>query len=224
MKDLISESFKAALKDYFFLRNREYPEKPALKLVGDRYRLTGIQRIVLFRGVAPVVKALRREAKISAADELKKKKLYLDGYNVLFTIMNYMLGKPVFIGNDGILRDAGDYGAIENERIFYQAMEVLVDFTGACGTASLVIYLDGSVPGSSTHRDVLHDKVSQFDFPAEVCLVRSADKELKRKKGGVIGTSDSEIIDAVECPVVDAARHILEKQFNTNIPDLGDLL
>jgi hypothetical protein len=224
MKDILTESFKAALTDYVFLRNREYPEKPSLKLVGDRYRLTGIQRIVLFRGVTSGAKARERRAKTAAAVDLGGKELYLDGYNVLFTIMNYLLGKAVFIGNDGILRDAGDYGEIENGRIFYKAMEVLMDFIRSCAAASLIIYLDGSVPGSITHKDGLQGRMRRFNIGGEVYLVQSADKELNRRTGGIIGTSDSEIIDVTSCRVVDTARHALERQFKTDIPDLENLL
>ncbi|HEQ71464.1 MAG TPA: DUF434 domain-containing protein, partial [Spirochaetia bacterium] len=33
-------NFKIAVDDYRFLKNRNYPDKAALKLVGDRYRLS----------------------------------------------------------------------------------------------------------------------------------------------------------------------------------------
>jgi hypothetical protein len=224
MKDILTESFKTALKDYLFLRNREYPEKSSLKLVGDRYRLTGIQRIVLFRGITSEAKARQRKAKITTIADLKGKELCLDGYNVLFTIMNYMLGKAVFIGNDGILRDAGDYGEIENGYIFYKSIEVLMDFIRTCAAASLIIYLDRSIPGSITHKDALQGKMHQLNIQGEVHLVQSADKELERKTGYLIGTSDSEIIDVTLCCIMDSARYALEKQFKTDFLDLENLL
>jgi hypothetical protein len=33
-------NFKNAASDFRFLKNRQYPEKAALKLIGDRYRLS----------------------------------------------------------------------------------------------------------------------------------------------------------------------------------------
>jgi len=56
--DVVTESFKHAVKDYFFLINKKYPEKETVKLIGDRYRLTGLQRTVLFRGITSKKKAL----------------------------------------------------------------------------------------------------------------------------------------------------------------------
>ena len=54
---------------------------------------------------------------------------YIDGYNVLFTIMNYLFGKFIFTGNDGLLRDCGEvYGKVENEALFYRAVDILLEY------------------------------------------------------------------------------------------------
>ena len=127
MNDLLTDSFKQAVKDYSFLMDKDYPEKSTLKLVGDRYRLTGLQRTVLFRGITSTGKTRSRQSKIT--HDPKGKKLYVDGYNVLFTIMNYLMGKTVFICNDGFMRDSGGtYGGIEDETLFYKAVELFFDF------------------------------------------------------------------------------------------------
>jgi hypothetical protein len=47
---LVNESFLPACRGYAYLVNRNYPERGAVKMVGDRYRLTGDQRTVLYRG------------------------------------------------------------------------------------------------------------------------------------------------------------------------------
>lgn len=225
MKGLATASFKEAVMDYLFLESKEYPGKAALKIVGDRYRLTGTQRMVLFRGIFSIDKALSRKFKITT--DLKGKKLYLDGYNVLFTIMNYLLGKVLFIGNDGLLRDAGaGYGKIEKEEFFYKAIDLLFDWPGNSAVESMVIYLDRSVPNSDLHLKALERELRQSNINGKVNLVRLADEELKRKRDGVIATSDSEIIAATTCRVFDAARKILEANYGQglNILDLNNLL
>ncbi len=223
MTELVTESFKHAVKDYFFLINKKYPEKETVKLIGDRYRLTGLQRTVLFRGITSNEKSLNRKSKLTK--NFKDKKLYLDGYNVLFTIMNYMLGKTIFIGNDGILRDAGEgYGKIENNNFFYKAMDLLLDITRTTEVESVYIYLDNPVSNSDLHMLELKKKMEQRTIEGEIFLVKSADKELKRKKNGVIATSDSEIIDATPCQVLDMARKALETEYGRTILDLEKLL
>jgi len=47
----VSPALKDAVKDYFFLQNKAYPEKASVALVGDRYRLSKEERMVLFRGI-----------------------------------------------------------------------------------------------------------------------------------------------------------------------------
>ena len=48
----INEDFKLACRDYFYLVDHHFPERGVLKLVGDRYRLDGDQRTVLYRGIS----------------------------------------------------------------------------------------------------------------------------------------------------------------------------
>jgi len=222
MNDYLTDSFKQAVNDYSFLMDNDYPEKPALKLVGDRYRLTGLQRTVLFRGITSTGKARSRQAKITR--EPKGKKLYVDGYNVLFTIMNYLMGKTLFISNDGFLRDSGGtYGGIEDETIFYKAVELLFDFIKKSGVDPVFVYLDSPVSGSVSHKNELERRMRRWEIDGEVVLVKSADAQLKKQTGGIIATSDSEIIDAADCHVFDPARNCLETKFKIKILDLRDV-
>ena len=220
MADLVTESFKCALQDYFFLLNKGYPETPTLKLVGDRYRLTGLQRNVLYRGITSKEKSLSRKSKLTG--DLKGKQLYVDGYNVLFSIMNYLLGKTVFIGNDGILRDAGGaYGKIENETFFYKAIDIVFNFIKESGIQSLIIYLDSPVTNSGVHKKDLENKMSAAGIEGKVFPVKLADSELKERRDGMIATSDSGIIDVTDCKVFDLARQCLEKSYKIKVLDLG---
>ena len=47
----ISPEFKSAYNDYLDLLTKKYPQKAILKLVGDRYKLNGSERTMLYRGV-----------------------------------------------------------------------------------------------------------------------------------------------------------------------------
>jgi hypothetical protein len=214
MKELKTDSFKQAANDYLFLLNKNYPEKQTLKLVGDRYRLSGVQRTALYRGITSDEKARSRKAKLT--DDLQDKKLYIDGYNILFTFMNYLLGKTLFIGNDGILRDAGEtYGKIENEKLLHKAMDMLLDILAEKSGEylALVIYLDTPVANSDTHLLELKKKMHRRSIEGNVLLVKSADAELKKLTHGVIATSDSEIIDAVPCQILSPLRPGPENNF-----------
>ena len=216
MEEFVTPPFKEAVNDYLFLKSKEYPEKAAIKLVGDRYRLTGIQRMILFRGIASPGTATGRQSKITG--DITGKKLYVDGYNVLFTIMNYLLGKVIFKAFDGILRDAGaGYGKIEKEGFLYKAMDILFQWPGSSEAESMTIYLDRSISNSDAHAKELERRMNRAHISGQVIPVQFADKELKQKRDAVIATSDSEIIDAVPCRILDAARHALESKYGDRI-------
>ncbi|UCH93564.1 MAG: DUF434 domain-containing protein [Candidatus Aminicenantes bacterium] len=224
-KNLITAAFKGALTDYYYLLNKNYPEKETLKLVGDRFRLTGVQRTLLFRGITSKENALKRISKLIPLENSKGKILYIDGYNVLFTMMNYLLGKTIFIGNDGILRDPGAaYGKIENQKTFYQSADLLVNFIPKGDLEEVTIYLDSPVSNSSSHINALEKKIRQKKIRAETHLVQSVDRRLKQINNGVIATSDSEIIDQTPVKILDLARKILETTYRISILDLGTLI
>lgn len=223
-KNIITNAFKDALTDYYYLLNKNYPEKETLKLVGDRFRLTGPQRTVLFRGVTSNKNASTRKSKPIPIEDLKGKKLYIDGYNVLFTIMNYLLGKMVFIGNDGILRDSGGaYGKIEKEEIFYKAINTLMEFLHRQNIENVTIYLDEPVSNSQSHASQIEKKMREEKIKGEVRLLQSVDHRLKQINDGVIATSDSEIIHQTPGKIIDLARGTLETTYGISILDLGSL-
>jgi hypothetical protein len=89
--------FGSACRDYQYLLDRGYPETGSVKLVGDRYRLAKNDRNILYRGVSSnQTSQIRREKLVHgiSGDVV----LLIDGHNVLFTIVNYLTGHPVFLG------------------------------------------------------------------------------------------------------------------------------
>ena len=226
-KNLLTTAFKTAITDYYYLLNKNYPEKETLKLVGNRFRLTGVQRTILFRGITSKEKALKRKTKLITLENSKGKILYIDGYNVLFTMMNYLLGKVIFIGNDGILRDSGGaYGKIENETTFYQSANLLLDFIPWNAFQEVTIYLDSPVSNSSSHLIQLEKHVQQKKIKGKIHLTRPVDLRLKQINDcdGVIATSDSQIIDHTPGKIIDLARSVLETTYGIAILDLGSLI
>ncbi len=221
--ELSTRVFFDAVNDYFFLLNREYPEKAALKLVGDRHRLSGNQRNCLYRGITSEVKAHQRKSKL--IQDIKNQVIHIDGYNILFTIMNYLLGKTLFIANDGLLRDSGEsYGQIENNKIFSRALELTLGYLSDNRPGHLTIYLDTTVKNFKTHSKLLEKSLIDHRISGKILSLRHADSGLKKIKDGIIVSSDSEIIDAVSLRLADVARQTLEMIFNIQVLDLEKLI
>ena len=96
--DIITDDFTKAARDFAYLMDQHYPRKSILKIVGDRYMLNSFQRVLLSRGVFTDSDLRRRIRKTITG--IEGKEVYVDAYNILFTVCNYLLGRMVFIGND----------------------------------------------------------------------------------------------------------------------------
>ena len=219
MGDIFTEKLKDAACDYYMLKNREYPVKGIQKLVGVRYRLTTLQRAILFRGISDNESSENRRKKL--IDKPENTVFIIDGYNVIFTILNYLEGYPVFISTDGLLRDAGGkYGRINNTDSFTTALAVLSNSLASLNHEAVEIYLDSPVSHSKNHAACIRETIENKIITCRVELVKSADFVLKNAKNGYICSSDSDIIDSSELRVFDLARYCLQRTFNPDFPEI----
>jgi hypothetical protein len=215
--------FKVAMHDYITFLFKGYPEKPSIKLIGDRYRLTGLQRMILYRGVSIYSKSDRRS--LRKVHTSKNRVLHIDGYNVLFTIMNYLSGKTLFIGNDGFLRDSGNsYNKIESIEHFYKAIDLMKEFLNKSNALEVIIYLDIPVSDSKLHALEIEKRIKELHIPHSVRLVKSADKELLKVTDGLVATSDSEIIDKALCFLYDLSHEILKEKYTIDVLQINTLM
>lgn len=197
--------------------SRSYPQKTALKLVGDKFMLPRVMRQVLYRGISATKLAARRKARIgeAAPGDL----ILVDTYNVLFTVNNYLLGRPLFLSNDGILRDAGEMrGRIVNKPVFSRSVCLMLDVLNLWKYATFVLYLDDPVSFSGRLAMELSKDMVQMEIEGEALTVRSADRMLLEERSDAICTSDTEVIDGYRGKVIDLPRFLLEKFFNPGFP------
>lgn len=214
-----SEDLKSAAGEYMWLLSRGYPQKSSLKMVGDKFMLTRDMRQILYRGITS---AERTKNRMKMIGEVQKGDLVLvDTYNVLFTVNNYLLGKPVFISNDGMLRDAGEMqGRIRNKPVFSRAVELMLDVLKEWVGITFILYLDEPVSYSGRLSIELSKDMVQMEIEGEAIAVRSPDQMLINEKSDAICTSDSAIIDNYTGRIVDLPRYLLEKFFNADFPSL----
>lgn len=224
--EIITGEFKAACHDYHYLLSKQYPVRGSMKMVGDRYRLTRDQRSVLYRGIsAEPASALRNARLISLSGAMH---LVIDGYNVLFTLLNYRLGRMVFISTDGILRDAGWlHGKLRDDHLLEECMEDLLTILIPFMPIKVDIFLDSPVSSSNRHHQIIEQKLRIFGLPGTCSLVHSADHEIKSFNTGVLASSDTVLIDSTTVPVIDLSRLVLEEIYGVTffrIKDLFDAL
>ena len=79
---LIDPNFIYAVKDYQYLLEKKYSSKNIIKLVGDQYKLSTIQRSFLYRGITTEQLSISRKSKLVTEKELGNNELHIDSYNL----------------------------------------------------------------------------------------------------------------------------------------------
>ena len=205
--------------EYLWLLSKGYPQKSSLKMVGDKFMLSREMRQVLYRGISSGESAAARKNKIGKVQ--KGELVRVDTYNVLFTVNNYLLGKHVFISNDGLLRDAGEMrGRIINKPVFTRSVGLLLEVLKEWSGATFMLYLDEPVSHSGRLSIELSKDMVQMEIDGEALTVKSPDHILKHERSDAICTSDTAIIDNYPGKIIDLPRYLLEKFFETKFLSL----
>jgi hypothetical protein len=214
-------NFANAVKDYRYLRNRCFPDKGSLKLVGDRYELNRLQRNILFRGVVRADCAAARAAKLVSWEKIEKKPFAIDWYNVLITVESYIKGLPVFLADDGLVRDAtGLHGSYRMSRITDQAFDKLMQSLCELAASRITVFLDSPIAFSGEMATRIRRRAADVG-EVDVRVVPSPDYHLKAFDG-VVASSDSVIVDNAT-QVFDLPRFTLESTFDFRAEELLSL-
>ncbi len=234
-----------AAADYRWLLDRKYPDQPTIKLVGDRYQLTGVERAMLFRGVFSTRDSRRRaslrvdEQQLYAGRCSDDSALLVDGHNVLFTIWNYLAGRPIVAGTDGFIRDiGGTHSRLPHDERFTRLARCLCSALRPISRSRITVLLDAPLPWSREHAAeiariwneldddppddgpptaAVGDRVVTAAVPAErsleVRVEEHVDARVAATVSGWIATSDTGIIDRCGVPVVDLGGYIVRRVF-----------
>ena len=223
MKEL-SSHFKTAVRDYLYLMERHYPEKSALKLVSDRYALSGEERSMLFRGVAPAALAEERRKKTVRKPE-PGSFFIVDGYNVIRTVGSYLNGNFVFVAMDSFLRDASEiHKKAVRDELVYRSLELIFETLSGLKCSGVRFLLDIPVSKSGELASYINQKLSDFGLSGEAITVHSPDHHLKKAEEGIVCTSDSVIVDECRLPVFDLAQQTLKMHFSPDFMEMSAIL
>ncbi|GAB4310620.1 MAG: hypothetical protein Kow00127_00200 [Bacteroidales bacterium] len=219
-----SNSFRRAASDLLWLIDRKYPRERLLRIVADRYSLSGSERTMLYRGWFSGEESRRREKKLLRYSADADIPLTVDLLNQLFTVAGYLRGIQVFIATDGWVRDTMElHGKMIPTGLLKQAAELFTDTVISNHSGKVVLLVDrqhsqaeeiveifGRMPGwqKENHTVTPVDNV-------DTILINSA---------GILATSDTRVIDRAEASVLDLAAEVLFRSFNPDLPDLRLLM
>jgi len=193
-EDVDVEKLKLAAEDLIYLMSRGYNKSSSLKFISDHYNLGKISRYILARGVYPYDYVIEVSKKTLKVDSLRGEEVFIDGYNVLITVEAAILGLPLFVGNDGIVRDIrcifGKYHISETTR---NSLGIIVGFLKENEVSSAHFLYDSQVSKSGILSSMTREVMREFRLEGSSKAIKDVDSFLRRCEG-VVCTSDSGII------------------------------
>ncbi len=204
MKNLQKQGFsfrldilKELAKDLRYLLNRGYHKKTSLNFLANRWQLNSLEREILTRAVFSRAEALSRKTKLARLKDIKKDHIFIDGHNVLITVESAIRGLPVFICDDGFVRDASKISRkFKATPTSLEALYLIVKALSHLPAAQITVYFDAPLSKSGELAAKMRSFFKNFGLSADALAVPSADLWLKNAK--IIATSDSALIEVVD--------------------------
>ena len=186
---------RLAVEDMQYLLSREYPEKAASDLVGNRYRLK-TRQIQALRGASASIQQLdNRQLKHVDISDLKDQTVYLDGFNVLILMESLLSEAYIFEGLDGCIRDlSGVHGTYKRVNQTQRAIELVAAFYQKNHIQKLVWIFDKPVSNSGRIKQIVLEFAEQKGLHWEADLEFNPDKFLA-ESSDIIISSDAWILD-----------------------------
>jgi hypothetical protein len=186
-----------AAEDVRYLLNRGYPKESSIRFVSDHYRLVEEQRFVLIRVVVDAETARARRAKMLPLEHLRERTVFVDGYNVLIAVESLLRGRPVYLGDDGFLRDTeGIFRSYRASEITASALVEILDLLSFAGPARVEILLDQPISMSGKLAGLVREMMVERSLAGTARTVMDVDRQLKSAEG-IVATADGNVIDVV---------------------------
>jgi hypothetical protein len=192
------------------LVDRGYPAGSAVRYASDHHRLPEEKRMLLRRVVISAKTALFRMAKARNHSDLFGKSVFLDGYNTIITVESLLAGYPVYLCDDGFVRDTrGLFRRYRAGPVTFSAIDEILGLLCEAGPSRVEVLLDSQISRSGGLAGELRRLMAERHLPGDAQCVRDVDHQLKIC-GGVVASTDGNVIDcaieAIDLPAEIARR------------------
>ncbi len=171
--------------------------KAALKLVGDRHRLTDRQRLAVSRASCSDQGKERRAATRVGAEVVSGEELIVDGFNLIITVEAALSGGLLMICRDGCIRDLssvhGSYRSVDETD---NAIRLIGNSLEALRPKSVGWLLDRPISNSGRLAKRIRDAALEKGRNWSVEVVFNPDAEISASDRIVI-SSDSHVLERV---------------------------
>jgi hypothetical protein len=201
---------KNAAQDARYLVNRGYPRESAVRFVSDHYRLAEEQRFVLIRVVISSKTAAKRKEKMIPLEMLRGSVLFIDGYNVFISVESILAAKPIYLCDDGFIRDTqGIFRSYKTSVLTNVALDAILNLLDEACPDRVEVLLDQQISMSGELAAMIRKLMAEHGVLGTARTVQDVDRQLK-ECGGIVATSDGNVIDASSL-VVDVPAEIARR-------------
>jgi hypothetical protein len=206
-----SEDLQDAAIDFHYLLNRGFPRKTSLELVGNRYGLSFDQRHILHRGIFSDSDAKARKGKRVSLQNLRNRKVAIDGHNVLITVEAALAGRPLVSSNDGFIRDiSGLSRNFRKTKLTDEAIHLVLDVLKRARPLYSLFLFDAPISKSGLLAYDVGEHLKKEGLRGGSVAIKVPEKVLF-EFSGIVATSDTVIIDRSEA-VFDLAGSIIKNR------------
>ncbi|MEM3737220.1 MAG: DUF434 domain-containing protein [Candidatus Bathyarchaeia archaeon] len=197
-----------AIEDYRYLLNRGYKRETSLRLVGDKYLLSRLERLLLYRCVHSLEEARARRTKLIPLREAKGKRIAVDGYNTLITVESLLESKPLIICDDGFIRDlSAVHGGYEMKVITEDALRMIASIIKSSEVGEVGFFFDAQISRSGDVAALTRRLLAEAGVEGVASAVKQADScTLEYAK--IVASSDAIVIDKAAY-AVDLAQELI---------------
>ena len=202
---------RAAVSELSWLLTRGYATKSALKIVGDRHRLTERQRLALARAACADQSLSKRKSTVVAVSDVSGKDIVIDGFNLIITVEAALSGGIMLVCRDESIRDLssvhGSYRAVTET----DAGIVLIgEELEKLGVKSVEWLLDQPISNSGRLAKLIRDLAERYRWLWTVELLFNPDERIA-SSGKIAITSDAVVLDRVG-RWVNFKRHLIDQR------------
>ncbi len=207
----LSPKLIKAVQDTRYLLGRNYARESVVSFVGDKYQLSKLEKLTLYRAVYDQPQAEEHEKKLAPPRTVFGKKLAIDGYNVLITIESALIGRPIILCDDGFIRDiAMVHGKYRVTNLTDKALNLLVAYLKRLKASEVNFFFDAQVSKSGELASTVRDKLEKAKLKGNAYAVKQADTSALAS-GNILATSDAVLISKARA-VVDLAAQTIRKK------------
>ncbi|RLG49136.1 MAG: hypothetical protein DRN90_02405 [Thermoproteota archaeon] len=183
----------SAARELAALAYMGYPEKPSFSLISAKYSLSERDLFALKKIVRWPKEAISSSIKRIPPEMAQGKEIRVDGYNVLGTIQALIEGEPIFLSNDGFVRDiTSAYRSFHQRKIDDRAIELLLGVLEAIKPKEVLVLFDQPVSKSGELSSRVRKGLSLTNLKGDARTEKAVDTEVS--KGEIAASSDISVI------------------------------